>query len=96
MGRNARALWERYLSPERRVVALFEAMWRLRSEGDPLPTFEEYRDKWHSKEFLKAVGWTKPQMAALRLEQHMRKLFPSVRVPGVSNLMRYRNTKAVN
>lgn len=88
---NARRLWEKYCSRERRVPALVERLAKLAFGARPLPTFEEYRARWRSREFLEKAGWTPRQMFALRLEQRLHRFIPGIRVPGVSGTMRYRN-----
>ena len=88
---NARALWEKYCAPQRRVVAAIECLTDLAARTEKRMSFPAYREQWHSKEFLTNLGWTAPQRTALRIEQHVRRWFPSVKVPGVSPLMRYRN-----
>lgn len=93
--RNARMLWEKYCSPKRRVVAAVESMAQLAIRSGKLMTLEDYRSRWHSKEFLKQCGWTATQQFALRLEQHARKWYPHAKLPGVSPLMRYRNAPAI-
>ena len=89
--RNARMLWEKYCSPERRVVAAIETIARLAARPGPRVSYENYRERWHSSKFLADLGWTQRQMFALRVEQHARRWFPSAKIPGVSPLMRYRN-----
>ena len=91
--RNARTLWERNCATPTRVVAAVDRIAALAEEA-PRTTFQEYRAIWHSEAFLKNAGWTLGQRTALRIEQRVRRWFPSVRVPGVSDLMRYRNAKA--
>lgn len=93
LGHNARTLWEKNLSPSRRVVALMDIIAGLARETGGRFTYEYYRELWHSRNFLKNLGWTVPQRAALRIEQHARRWFPSIKIPGVSPLMRYRNVR---
>jgi hypothetical protein len=90
IGRSARLLWEKYFSPNRRVVAALECIVQL-SQLAPRFSFEELRARWRSPEFLDALGWTRRRQFALRVEQHLRRRFPNARVPGVTDLMRYRN-----
>jgi len=91
IGRNARMLWERYLSPSTRAVSLVQSLANFSKINRTKPTFDAYRERWHSRELRRQLGWTFPQRTALRVEQHVRRHFPAVKVPGVSPLMRYRN-----
>lgn len=95
IGRNARLLWEKYCSPRRRATAVVEAIMRLARRSGARPTFDDYRDRWHSREFLRQLGWTWPQRLGLRVEQHARRHFPNARIPGVTPLMRYRNAPSM-
>lgn len=88
---NARMLWEKYCSPRNRVAAAIECIAKLAERPGQRISFADYRERWHSKEFLTNLGWTTRQRTALRLEQHARRWFPSARIPGVTPLMRYRN-----
>ena len=92
IGRNARRLWEKYCSPEKRAAALIELAGTLIEGNYRMPGFEEYRERWHSSDFIRRVGWKPSQRIALRVEQHVRRVFPTARIPGVSDLMRYRNS----
>lgn len=91
LGWNARMIWEKYLSANRRAVAVVEAIAKLATQPGSRRNYADYRERWHSKKFLKQAGWTPSQQLALRLEQRARRWFPSARIPGVSPLMRYRN-----
>lgn len=94
--RNARMLWEKYCSASRRVVAAVECIAKMAAQPGQRMTYAAYRELWHSREFLERAGWTPRQQFALRMEQHLRRWFPAARVPGVSNLMRYRNAPGMN
>jgi len=89
--RNARMLWEKYCSASRRVVAAVESIAKMAAQSGDRITYASYQELWHSREFLERAGWTSRQQLALRMEQHLRRWFPTTKVPGVSNLMRYRN-----
>jgi hypothetical protein len=88
---NARALWEKYCAPNRRVVAAVECITDLAARTEARMSYSAYRERWHSREFLTQLGWTGSQMMALRIEQRVRRWLPQARIPGVSPLMRYRN-----
>lgn len=89
--RNARTLWEKHCSLQRRMLSTVERLSKLAARPEPRLSYQDYRERWHSKEFLTKLGWTAPQRLALRVEQHVRRWLPSARIPSVSNLMRYRN-----
>jgi hypothetical protein len=91
LGRNARALWEKYFSERRRSLSLAEAVKKLSERTEPRMSYEAYRERWNSRDLLRRLGWTTKQQVALRLEQHARRFFPTAKIPGVSPLMRYRN-----
>lgn len=74
MGRCARHLWEKYCSPNRRVVAAVECITQLARQTECQPTFAQYKETWHSPTFRKKCGWTLRQRIALRLQQHLRRL----------------------
>jgi hypothetical protein len=88
---NARMLWEKYCSLERRVVGMVEVIVKLNARTYDRMSYEDYRGLWRSKDLMSKLGWTFGQQAALRVEQHARRWFPAMRIPGVSSLMRYRN-----
>ena len=46
---NARALWEKYCAPKRRVVAAIECLTDLAARTEKRMSFASYRDHWHSK-----------------------------------------------
>jgi hypothetical protein len=81
--RNARALWEQHCSRNRRVVAAVECVASLAARAGAGVSFEEYRQRWHSREFLVKCGWTFRQRLSLRLSQHARRLFgkPQLNTP---------------
>jgi hypothetical protein len=91
--RNARMLWEKYCSKGRRVVAAVERIAKLSTSPTRKPSFTDYRSLWHSKAFLTNAGWNLRQRAALRIEQRVRRWFPTARIPGVTDLMRSRNAQ---
>jgi hypothetical protein len=91
LSRNARMLWDKYLSVKRRAVGVIVAVAKLATQPGGRMNYADYRERWHSKKFLTQAGWTRRQQLALRVEQHARRWFPSVKIPGVSPLMRYRN-----
>jgi hypothetical protein len=91
LGRNARMLWEKYCSLERRAAAAVECIAKLAAQSRGRMSYADYRERWHSRDFLKKAGWTARQQLALRIEQHVRRHFPKAKIPGVSDLMRYRN-----
>lgn len=93
---NARTLWEKYFSPERRVVSTLECIRKLAEQTRERATYSAYRDHWNSREFLSKLGWNPWQKLAFRIEQHVRRWWPSAQVPGVSALMRYRNAPNLN
>lgn len=88
---NARTLWEKYCSPQRSIIAALRCIAQLAARPGPRPSFEDYRERWNSREFLSKLGWTGSQRLAFRMEQHVRKWIPSAKIPGVTPLMRYRN-----
>jgi hypothetical protein len=91
LGRNARALWEKYLAPDRRAAALVDCITRLAGRAQPKQAYATYREHWRSRSFLEKLGWLPHQRLALRAEQHLRRYAPFVSVPGVTPTMRYRN-----
>ena len=93
LGRNARMLWRKYCSLERRVVAAIGCLRQLATETDGRIKFADLCELWHSREFQERAGWTRRQQIALRAEQHFRRWFPAAKLPGVSDLMRYRNRR---
>jgi len=74
-GRNARVLWEKYCSFNRRVVAAVEAIAQLAARPGSHQSYADYRALWHSREFLLRCSWTFRQRTMLRLKQHLRKMF---------------------
>jgi hypothetical protein len=88
---NARMLWEKYCSPSRRASAVVRCIANLAKHIGNRMSYDDYREIWNSKAFLKRLGWTPAQRIALRVEQHARRLHPAIKVPGVTPLMRYRN-----
>jgi hypothetical protein len=95
LGRNARNVWERHCAPTRRAVSMIACVQRLAEQLGNGVKYKDYRDRWHSKPFLKKLGWTTSQRLALRLEQHARKWLPTISVPGVTPLIRYRNAPSI-
>jgi hypothetical protein len=89
--RNARSLWEKYCSVENRIPAALRSFAGLAEQTRSKMTYAAYRERWHSREFMVQLGWTRPQLFALRAEQRARRFFPTAKIPGVSPLMRYRN-----
>lgn len=69
LGRNARTLWEKYCSMDQRIISALDCLSRLAQRSGPRPSFEDYRAKWHSPEFLRRCGWTLRQRVALRMKQ---------------------------
>jgi hypothetical protein len=87
---NARFLWEKYCSVRNRFVSTVECFAKMAERNGEERSYAAYQERWHSKTFLENAGWTLRQQFALRMEQRARRWFPSIRMPGVSNLMRYR------
>ncbi len=90
-GHNARILWEKYCSMPNRAVTPVQCLAKLAARPGDRMSYSQYRELWHSKEFLSRAGWTFRQRLALRVEQHVRRRIPAARIPGVSPLMRYRS-----
>jgi hypothetical protein len=82
-GRNARMVWEKHCSEKRRTVAAVERIATMAAERQGL-SYAHYRELWHSKAFLLRAGWTLRQRVSLRLQQHLRRFVPSIRLPGLT------------
>jgi hypothetical protein len=89
--RQARLIWERNCSPKRRMIAAIECAAQLAATPAGRPSYAAYRERWHSQEFLSGIGWTFRQRVALRLQQHVRRHFPTVNLPGITPEIWQRN-----
>ena len=82
-GRNARMVWEKHCSEQRRAVAAVECIASMVARRQGV-SYAYYRELWHSKAFLLRAGWTLRQRVSLRLQQHFRRFLPSIRLPGLT------------
>jgi hypothetical protein len=70
-GANARELWKKYCSPQTRVHAAITAIWKLKSEGTGLKTYQECKRRWNSRDVLIQGGWTLKQRLGRKLHRLM-------------------------
>ncbi len=69
IGRNGRAIWERFCSMTNRTSAAISAISGLSALGRSSNSYQYYRSRWRSKAFLRRCGWTYRQRMALRVRQ---------------------------